>query len=252
MESVEATAPIKKKPFKLTRKRVIIASLLFLFGFYCMAKMFSDIVLSFAGLDYSYQITDAKSFKVLVMATIFGTLLTIGGVLSLIMDDVTSQSKKMAIATVSLFIIMQVFYQVVFFNAEKVNEVNKGYRELTKYLQINSHQDFSKSDLYTEMTADKLAGNESKLQEYIKDKENLLSIPNTLLTGLISINEITKQPESKAKFAEIYKDKFVSRHELSEYKKLIAKVEDNKTLPESLKEIVKTINVRGQKTTIRQ
>jgi hypothetical protein len=147
---------------------------------------------------------------------------------------------------------MQIFYQVMFFNTEKINEINKGYKDLSKYLQINSHQDYSKSDLYKQISTDKLASDESKLQEYIKDKENLLSIPNTLLTGLISVNEITKQPESKAKFDEIYKDKFVTRRELYEYKQLIANIEENKTLPESLKEIVTTINVFGQKTTIRQ
>jgi hypothetical protein len=133
----------------------------------------------------------------------------------------TSKSKKIAIATISLFVIMQIFYQVMFFNTEKVNEVNKGYKELSKYLQISSHQDYSKSDLYKQISADKLAGDESKLKEYIKDKDNLLSIPNTLLTGLISVNEITKQPESKAKFNEIYKDKFVTRRELDEYNSLL-------------------------------
>lgn len=251
-EKVEVIEPTKKKPFELTRKRVVIASVLFMIGFYCTAKMYSDIVLSFMGLDYSYQITDVKSFKVLIFATIFGTLLTISGVLSIVLDDITSKSKKIAILTTALFVIMQVFYQVAFFNAERINEVNKGYKELSKYLQVSSHQDYSKSDLYKQISADKLAGDEIKLQSYIKDKEQLLSIPNTLLTGLVSVNEITKKPESKAKFAEIYKDKFVTRRELAEYKQLIAKVEDNKTLPESLKEIVTTINVRGQKTTIRQ
>jgi hypothetical protein len=251
-EKMEVVEPTQNKPFKLTQKRVVIASLLFLFGFYCTAKMYSDVVLSFAGLDYSYQINDSKSFNVLIMATIFGTLLTLFSVFSIVLDDMTSKSKKIAIATISLFVIMQIFYQVMFFNTEKVNEVNKGYKELSKYLQISSHQDYSKSDLYKQISADKLAGDESKLKEYIKDKENLLSIPNTLLTGLISVNEITKQPESKAKFNEIYKDKFVTRRELDEYKQLIANIEENKTLPESLKEIVTTINVFGQKTTIRQ
>lgn len=255
MDSVEEkleVIPPETKPFQLTRKRIIIASLLFMIGFYCTAKMYSDVVLSFMGLDYSYQITDAKGFQLLIMATIFGTMLTLLGVFAIVLDDTTSKSKRVAILTTALFIGMQVFYQIAFFDAERTNEVNKGYKALSKYLQVSSHQDYSKSDLYKQISADKLAGDEVKLQSYIRDKEQLISIPNTLLTGLISVNEITKKPESKAKFAEIYKDKFVTRRELDEYKQLISKIEDNKSLSESLKEVVTIINVRGQKTTIRQ
>ena len=249
---IEEADPKEKKPFKLTRKRVVIAGIVFLLGFYCTAKMYSDIVLSFMGLDYSYQITDVKSFQVLIFVTIFSTLLTIFSVLSIVVDDFTSKSKNFALLTCALFVVLQIVYQVVFFNAERANEVNTGYRELSKYLQVSSHQDYSKSYLYKQISADKIAGDETKLQAYIKEKESLISIPNTLLTGLISINSMTKKPESKALFKEIYKDKFVTRQELSDYKNLIAKVEDNKTLPDSLNEVVTTINVRGKKTIIRQ
>jgi hypothetical protein len=39
-EKMEVVEPTQNKPFKLTQKRVVIASLLFLFGFYCTAKMY--------------------------------------------------------------------------------------------------------------------------------------------------------------------------------------------------------------------
>jgi len=243
---------ITSKPFILTKKKICIAASIFLLGFYCTAKMYSDIILSFMGINYSYQVSDAKSFKVLFIATIFSTLMTLSLSVSFVVKDVMKETKKTIMTIIAVFILLQIVYQTVFFNYERINEVNKGYREIIQYLQINSQQDFIKSDLYKEIAAARKEKDETKLINYIKEKDELLSIPNTLLTGLISVNGMTKKQESKLKFNEIYKDKFVTRKELSEYKKLIANVEDNKVLPDSLNEVVTTISLRGKKVVIRQ
>lgn len=243
---------IISKPFVLTKKKIVIATSIFLLGFYCTAKMYSDIILSFMGINYSYQVTDTKSFKVLFVATIFATLMTLSLSVSFVVKDIMKETKKTIISIIAVFLLLQIAYQTVFFNYERTNEVNKGYREIIQYLQINSQQDFIKSDLYKEINAARKELDESKLINYINEKEDLLSIPNTLLTGLISVNGMTKKAEYKSKFNEIYKDKFVTRKELSEYKKLIATVEDNKILPDSLNEVVTTISLRGKKVVIRQ
>lgn len=243
---------ITSKQFVLTKKKIAISTSIFLLGFYCTAKMYSDIILSFMGINYSYQITDTKSFKVLFVATIFATLMTLSLSISFVVKDVMKETRKTILTIIAGFILLQIGYQTVFFNYERSNEINKGYRELIQYLQTNSQQDFIKSDLYKEISAARKDADEIKLVNYINEKDELLSIPNTLLTGLISVNGMTKKEESKLKFKEIYKDKFVSRKELSEYKKLIATVEDNKILPDSLNEVVTTINLRGKKVVIRQ
>lgn len=161
--------------FKIKRKNIIIAGLIFMFGFYISASLIGDIFLHINGFAYSYQINTNKTLRILILCSVLSVSLTLFYTISFLASNITSKNGIKIIKCVIIFyLIVLSSYQLVFFNSNHQAEIDKGYKELLKIVNTKYQHENNKEQLITQLQQDKIDLNEDQLINYIKHQKNLM------------------------------------------------------------------------------
>lgn len=175
METPSPKDKMNQKTFKLRRRNLVIAGLIFMFGFYVSSKLIGDIFLTINGFDYSYQINTNKTLKILILCSILSVVLTLFYTISFLVPNMIDKNGiKVMKKVVFIYTILLSIYQVIFFNSNHQSEIDQGYKEILKVVNAKYQQDINKDLIMTQIQKDKIELNEDQLINYIKHRKNLI------------------------------------------------------------------------------
>lgn len=161
--------------FKIKRKNMIIAGLIFMFGFYISASLIGDIFLHINGFAYSYQINTNKTLRILILCSVLSVSLTLFYTISFLTANIKSKNGiKIIKYVVCFYLILLSSYQLVFFNSNHQDEIDKGYKELLKVVNTKYQKESNKDQLIIQLQQDKIELKEDQLVNYIKHQKNLM------------------------------------------------------------------------------
>lgn len=162
--------------FKIKRKNMIIAGLVFMFGFYMSASLIGDIFLHINGFAYSYQINTNKTLRILILCSVLSVALTLFYTISFLMSNIASKHGiKVIKYVVCFYLVLLSSYQLVFFNSNHQDEIDKGYKELLKVVNTKYQNETNKEQLLTQLKQDRISLNEANLINYINHQKKLMT-----------------------------------------------------------------------------
>lgn len=162
--------------FKIKRKNMIIAGLIFMFGFYVSTKLIGDIFLTINGFDYSYQLNTNKTLKILILCSVLSVVLTLFYTISFLVSNMIDKNGiKVMKKVVFVYSILLSSYQVVFFSSNHQSEIDQGYKELLKVVNTKYQHDINKDLITVQIQKDRIDLKEDQLINYIKHQKNLMT-----------------------------------------------------------------------------
>ena len=162
--------------FKIKRKNMIIAGLIFMFGFYISASLIGDIFLHINGFAYSYQINTNKTLRILILCSVLSVSLTLFYTVSFLAYNIASKHGiKVIKYVVCFYLVLLSSYQLVFFNSNHQDEIDKGYKELLKAVDTKYQNETNKEQLLTQLKQDRISLNEANLINYINHQKKLMT-----------------------------------------------------------------------------